>query len=154
MARGLAPTQAARWHRAALLHDALRDAGAAELSRYTPQGDWPAALWHGPAAAAAAERHGESDRGVLDAVRYHSVGFADWDDVGRALYLADYLEPGREFDRTGRAALAARVPGEFALVLTEVAAQRVAGLLDAHQPVRKETFDFWNRLAGDATSSS
>ena len=68
-------------------------------------------LRHGPASAARAEAEGEIDRGVLDAVRYHSVGLAEWDMVGRMLYCADYLEPGREFDRERRAELAERLPG-------------------------------------------
>src|SRR5918996_1420955 len=87
-----------RWLKAGYLHDALRDASLAD------------ALAHGPAAAERAAAEGETDRGVLDALRYHTVGYAGWDDVGRMLYLADYLEPGREFDRVGRAAMARRVP--------------------------------------------
>lgn len=153
-ARRVAPAEAQRWHRAALLHDALKDANDDELARWTPRGDWPRALWHGPAAAAAAARHGESDAGVLDAVRYHSVGFAGWDDAGRILYLADYLEPGRDRDPAGNAALAARVPAEMEQVLFEVAGARIGHLRAAGRTLGKETQDFWNRLVRDASSSS
>src|SRR5919197_417291 len=83
----------ARWLRAAWLHDALRDAPAVDE------------LAHGPMAADRAAQDGERDRGVLDAVRYHSLGYAEWDDVGKMLYLADYLEPGRPFDRERRGEL-------------------------------------------------
>ena len=72
-----------RWARAGWLHDALRDA---------PLGD---PLAHGPLAAARAATDGETDRGVLDAIRYHTIGFAGWDAVGKMLYLADFLEIGR-----------------------------------------------------------
>src|SRR5437773_1618388 len=89
-------TERARWLKAAWLHDALRDAPAANE------------LAHGPMAAERAAREGETDRGVLDAVRYHSIGYASWENVGKMLYLADYLEPGRPFDQPRRAALAAR----------------------------------------------
>ena len=92
----------ARWVSAAWLHDALRDAPAANE------------LAHGPLAAERAAHDGLTDQGVLDAVRYHSLGFAQWDDVGRMLYLADYLEPGRAFDQELRRSLAARVPQERA----------------------------------------
>ena len=78
-------TERARWLRAARLHDALRDAPLTTK------------LAHGPAAADRAAREGETDRGVLDAVRYHTVGYVGWDDVGRMLYLADFLDPGRTF---------------------------------------------------------
>src|SRR6266536_435417 len=62
---------------AAWLHDALRDAPAADE------------LAHGPMAAERAAHDGETDQGLLDAGRYHSRGVAGWDAVGRMLYLAD-----------------------------------------------------------------
>src|SRR5947199_10138951 len=126
----------ARWLKAAWLHDALRDAPAANE------------LAHGPMAAERAAREGETDRGVLDAVRYHSLGYAGWDDVGRMLYLADYLEPGRAFDRELRASLAARVPHDCDAVLQQVAARRIGRVIDSRWPLVRETVDFWNSLVG------
>ena len=67
-------------------------------------------LRHGPASAARAKAEGEVDRGVLDAVRYHSIGLAEWDMVGRALYCGDYLEPGRTSGKGARAELAGDFP--------------------------------------------
>ena len=130
----VAPAERERWLRAAWLHDALRDAPAADE------------LAHGPMAADRAARDGEADPGVLDAVRYHSLGSARWDDVGRMLYLADYLEPGREFDRPERAALAARAPRERDAVLIEVARRRITRALGAGWPLPRETVEFWNSL--------
>ncbi len=151
--RGVGPAEAARWRRAALLHDALKDADPVEWARWTPQGDWPRALWHGPAAAAAAERHGESDAGVLDAIRYHSVGWAGWDETGRVVYLADYLEPGRAAERERRDAWIARAAREGTAVLREVAAHRLAGGLARGLPIRRDTWEFWNSLAALGSSS-
>jgi len=135
-AMGVPDAERARWVRAAYLHDALRDAPL--------DGE----LAHGPAAADRAAAEGERDGGVLDAVRYHSDGHAAWDDVGRMLYLADYLEPGRAFDRDGRCALAARVPAERDAVLREVARRRITWTLASGWPLPQETTDFWNSLAG------
>ena len=56
-------------------------------------------MLHGPAAAARFEREGETRQGVLDAVRYHTIGYLEWDRTGRALYMADFLEPGRSFSK-------------------------------------------------------
>jgi HD superfamily phosphohydrolase YqeK len=132
----VSPAESARWVRAAWLHDSLRDAPAADE------------LAHGPMAAERAAGDGETDRGVLDAVRFHSLGFAGWDDVGRMLYLADYLEPGRSFDREARRALAARVPAERDAVLLEVAARRIMRVIDCRWPLVPETVGFWNSLVG------
>jgi HD superfamily phosphohydrolase YqeK len=114
---------------------------------HTPQDGWHHKLWHGPAAAAAAARHGETDQGVLSAVRYHSVGYAGWDSVGRALYLADYLEPGRLHDAARRAAWTAQMPGGMADVLREMAAHRIGSLIATGKPLIRETWEFWNHLA-------
>ena len=153
-ARNVGGAEAARWHRAAILHDALRDAPPEVLGRYAPKGDWPASLWHGPAAAAAAAKHGEQDAGVLDAIRYHSVGWADWDSAGRMLFLADYLEPGRTHLRKERALLAARVSAEPEAVLRDVVRLRMTWLLERSRPIRMETWELWNRLAAGDSSSS
>lgn len=126
----------ARWLTAAWLHDALRDAPAADE------------LAHGPLAADRAAHDGVTDQGVIDAVRYHSLGFARWDDVGRMLYLADYLEPERPFDQELRRSLAARVPQERDAILKQVAARRIARVIDAGWPLPRETVDFWNALIG------
>lgn len=152
--RGVGTSEAERWGRAARLHDALRDAPTEVLARYAPQGSWPASLWHGPAAAAAAERGGETDRGVLDAVRYHSVGYTAWDDAGRMLFLADHLEPGRQPERPARDALAALVRRDPGAALCAVVARRMMWLLHEGTPIRKETWELWNSLvAGDSSSA-
>ena len=134
-AMGVDRAERARWARAAWLHDALRDA---------PGGD---ELAHGPAAAARAAAEGETDAGVLEAVRHHSVGWARWDAVGRMLYLADYLEPGRRHDADKRRALAARVPADPVGVLREVARRRIERSLRSGWALRPETVGFWNSLA-------
>ncbi len=124
----------ARWLRAGWLHDAVRDAPDAS------------GLKHGPRAAERAAQDGETDRGVLDAVRFHSLGYAGWDAVGRMLYLADYREPGRPFDQEWRRARAARVPTERDRALHEVAARRIERVIESRWPLARETVDFWNAL--------
>ena len=133
-ARRAPNAERARWLTAGWLHDALRDAPAANE------------LAHGSMAAERAAREGETDRGVLDAVRYHSLGHAGWDDVGKMLYLADYLEPGRTFERELRASLAAQVPQDRDGVLQQVAAHRIARVIDGRWPLVRDTVDFWNSL--------
>jgi len=140
----------ARVLRAVTLHDALRDAPLVQLTTLS-RIDWHTPeLLHGPAAAERARQDGEQDRGVLDAVCYHTVGWAGWDQPGRVLYLADYLEPGRTFDRAGRAALAKRVIDDMPGALQAVAQARIAWVTASGWPLLKETVEFWNALvAGD-----
>jgi HD superfamily phosphohydrolase YqeK len=149
-ASGVPSGERDRWLRAAYLHDALRDADRGLLARLAPDAWGVPALRHGPAAARKAREEGETDGGVLDAVYYHSVGYVGWDRVGRMLYLADYLEPGRAFQQTERQSLAARVPGEADAVLAEVAAARLRWDIAKGRPLITESVEFWNALVARA----
>jgi len=133
-AMGVPDVERARWLRAAWLHDALRDE------------DRSNALAHGARAAARAAKDGEPDQGVLDAVRYHSVGYAHWDEAGRMLYLADFLEPVRTLDPADRTALVARVPRERDAVLQEIARRRIEWVLRSGWELAPATVAFWNSL--------
>jgi HD superfamily phosphohydrolase YqeK len=142
----VSPTERGRWLRAVWLHDALRDAKPETLDRWARDTAGPCELRHGPASAARAEADGETDRGILDAVRYHSIGHPGWDMVGRVLYCADYLEPGRTFKPAWRAELAARFPDDPAAVLRAVAADRLTHLVGSGWPIPECTVRFWNSV--------
>ncbi len=151
---GMPDNERHRWLRAVWLHDALRDAAEEELKRWAPSTPGPSELRHGPASAARAKSEGETDRGVLDAVRYHSIGLAEWDMVGRMLYCADYLEPGRKHEREWRAELAARLPSQPALVLRQVARARVGHMVSSGRVLLEPTVRFWNSLVAEPSVSS
>jgi 2-amino-4-hydroxy-6-hydroxymethyldihydropteridine diphosphokinase len=143
---GVPDSERNRWLRAVWLHDALRDASPEELERWAPSATGPVGLRHGPASAARAKAEGETDRGVLDAVRYHSMGLAEWDMVGRALYCADYLEPGRAHASAERAELARRFAADPGSVVREVARARIGHAVASGWPLPDPTVRFWNSL--------
>jgi HD superfamily phosphohydrolase YqeK len=142
----------ARWLRAAAVHDAVKDAPAEFLREVAPDAWDSDELRHGPAAAILAARDGEQDRGVLDAVRYHSVGYAGWDRVGRMLYVADYVEPGRRGRRKRRDEWIRRVTSEPRVVLCEVAQERIERTRKSGRVILPETRDFWDTLECDVPS--
>jgi HD superfamily phosphohydrolase YqeK len=150
---GVPDSERNRWLRAVWLHDALRDAAETVLEKWAAGTPGPPELRHGPASAAHAKAEGETDRGVLDAVRYHSLGLAEWDMVGRVLYCADYLEPGREFQQAERAQLAERMPDDPGGVLREVARSRLTHIVQTGWPILEPTVRFWNSLVATGASS-
>lgn len=150
---GVPDSERNRWLRAVWLHDALRDAPPEELEQWATTTPGPPELRHGPASSARAKAEGEADRGVLDAVRYHSLGLAEWDMVGRILYCADYLEPGRPFERKRRVDLAERLPDDPDGVLREVACSRLIHIVRSGWPILDPTLRFWNSLVAPGAVS-
>jgi 2-amino-4-hydroxy-6-hydroxymethyldihydropteridine diphosphokinase len=139
-----------RWTALGFLHDALKCAPEAELRDLVPPGsrDLPGPVLHGPAAAERLRRDGVEDESLLLAVAYHTLGHRRLDRPGRALYAADFLEPGRNLKNEWRAALRERMPHEMDAVVREIVRARVAHLLLQDRPVRPETMGLWNNLAG------
>ena len=125
-AMGLDPDEKQCWIDAGRYHDALRDAPVEELRALAGSAVAEAELLHGPAVASKLERDGEARRDLLDAIRYHSIGWKDWDRVGKALYMADYLEPGRTFEPERRERLRQMVATDFEGTFREVVRGRMA----------------------------
>lgn len=132
------------WLDAGVFHDALKDASDEELNALVGDVAYEPQMIHGPAAAAYLERNGERRQSVLDAVRYHTVGYLDWDRTGRALYMADFLEPGRKFSQRDRAFLAAQVPHDFDGVFRQVVRARLEWSLHEGYLLFPETVELWN----------
>jgi predicted HD superfamily hydrolase involved in NAD metabolism len=99
---------------AGLIHDRSKELPPArieeELGRQGIQipvedRDYPA-IWHGLHAAAWLRRDSGWDAGpeleaLAEAVEHHSTGDSGLGPLGRLLFVADYLEPGRHFDGIG-----------------------------------------------------
>ncbi len=133
-------------HDAGRLHDALRDAPESLLRELSGDADSPTELLHGPAAAAMLAREGEARAELLDAVRWHTLGSAAWGRVGQALYMADFLEPGRKFAVSDRAFLAAHVRHDFDGVFRQVVRMRLQWSLGEGLELYAPTVALWNAV--------
>lgn len=142
----LGKPEAAAWRDAGSWHDALRDASVRELRELVPDLNMPVRVLHGPAAAARLEDDGETRIDVLEAIRWHTLGHPEWTRTGQALYMADFLEPGRRFGEERRAELSREVPKDFAGVLREVVRWRLRRSVERGRPVHPLTLQFWERL--------
>jgi 2-amino-4-hydroxy-6-hydroxymethyldihydropteridine diphosphokinase len=141
---GVGADERSAWIDAGRFHDALKDAPVDELRALVGPAPYEPQMLHGPAAAALLERLGETRRGMLDAVRYHTIGYLQWDRTGRALYMADFLEPGRSFAKADRAFLASHVPYDFDGVFRQVVRARLEWSLHEGHSLFPETVTLWN----------
>ena len=101
----------ARARLAALLHDAARETEPGEFVRLAGEWGVPVGelerqapkLLHGPVAAELARRElGVEDEEVLEAVRAHTVGRAGMGALALVLYVADKIEPARDYPSVRR----------------------------------------------------
>lgn len=143
---GVPEDEASRWRSAGLLHDALRDAPEPMLRALTGDGERVVEVLHGPAAAVRAEQDGERRQEVLDAVRFHTTGSPTWQQTGKALYLADFLEPGRQFLVSERAFIADQVARDFDGAFRQGARLRIEWSLSQGDELFPETVALWNAV--------
>lgn len=142
----LGPAESQAWHDVGRWHDALRDADETELRALTRDATSPTGILHGPAAATRLESEGERRAPVLLAIRYHTVGHSGWDRTGRALFMADFLEPGRDFMRADRAFLAAHVQRDFDGVFRQLVRMRLEWTLQEGKALFPESVALWNSV--------
>lgn len=138
--------EARAWHDVGAWHDALRDADEGTLRELTSDATRPFGMLHGPGAALRLGRDGETREDVLDAIRWHTVGSIGWSRVGRALYMADFLEPGRNFMQADRAFLASQVPHAFDAVFRQVVRMRIEWVVREGKGLAPETVTLWNAI--------
>ncbi|MDE2762798.1 MAG: hypothetical protein OXQ94_18215 [Gemmatimonadota bacterium] len=173
---GLGKRDVVRWAAAGYLHDALRDASPSELGSLPgmdaakprsptqvagsgaggasgkpvppdlPLRRLPPNARHGPAAAILLRREGVDDPELLHAIRWHTLGSADFGLLGRALYAADFLEPGRRPRKEWREGLRSRAPDELENVLIEIVTSRIDYLSRAGRAVHSRTAGFRESL--------
>jgi len=142
----LSSDETTAWIDAGRWHDALRDADEAMLRALTGDHTRPFGMLHGLAAALRLAAEGETRVEILDAIRWHTVGNASWSRVGRALYMADFLEPGRSFMRADRQFLADLVPQSFDTVFRQVVRLRLEWAVREGKGLEMETVALWNSV--------
>ncbi|WP_419164324.1 HD domain-containing protein [Candidatus Palauibacter sp.] len=136
-----------RWRAAGLLHDALKDESPETLGpEVEDAGAWSGSLLHGPACANRLRAAGVEDASLLRAIAFHTTGHADFRALGRALYMADYLEPGRTGLARERADWRRRMPSDGCAVLGEVATAKIGNLLHRGIPISPVTAGFWRAV--------
>jgi predicted HD superfamily hydrolase involved in NAD metabolism len=93
---------------AALFHDLFRGVGKEELNEYVGRLGLASAyldnpdLAHGKIAACVMEREFYvADRDIINAVSFHTTGRADMSRLEKILYLADAIEPNRDYPGAG-----------------------------------------------------
>jgi predicted HD superfamily hydrolase involved in NAD metabolism len=101
------------------------------------------ALMHGPVGAAVAKRiFGIDDPEILSAIECHTTGKKDMDLLDKIIYLADYIEPNRDFPEVEQLRCAAMEDLDRAVLMA--LRRTIKYVLDTDRFLHPRTVDAWN----------
>ncbi|WP_374718129.1 bis(5'-nucleosyl)-tetraphosphatase (symmetrical) YqeK [Neobacillus sp.] len=137
---------------AAIFHDYAKFRPKEEMREIIKSHSFPkdlleynAELWHAPVGAYLVEKEaGITDKEVLDAIRYHTSGRPGMTLLEKIIYLADYIEPGRQFPGVDEVRELAKESLDRALIKS--VQNTINFLMKKNQRVYPETFHMYNDL--------
>lgn len=102
-------------------------------------------LWHAPVGAYLAEKEaGITDPEILNAIRFHTSGRPGMTLLEKIVYLADYIEPGRQFPGVDEVRELAQTDLNSALI--KAIQNTILFLMKKGQTVYPDTFYTYNDL--------
>lgn len=142
---------------AAIFHDYAKFRPKAEMKAIIIAEGYPedllqynAELWHAPVGAFLVQKEaGITDQEILDAIRYHTSGRPGMSLLEKIIYLADYIEPGRNFPGVDEVRAIAKDNLEEALI--KAVQNTILFLMKKNQPVYPESFQTYNDLVKKKT---
>lgn len=102
-------------------------------------------LWHAPVGAYLVEKEvGITDKDVLEAIKCHTSGKINMSKLDKVLYVADYIEPSRDFPGVEEV----RESAEESLDIAVIKAMKntISYLLQRNQPIYPDTFHAYNDM--------
>lgn len=138
---------------AGLVHDCAKDMSLEDMQKVAEEGHFAIdphmhdskAILHGPAGAVLAKKiYGIKDEDVLSAIYYHTTGAANMTVLQKIIFLADYIEPSRDFPGVDKIRKAA----EKSLYKGMITAYKstISHLLDQKAYIYPLTLEGWNYL--------
>lgn len=138
---------------AGLVHDCAKDLSLEEMQHLAEEGDFDCddymfhsrALLHGPAGSVLARRiYNINDQDILSAIYYHTTGNPNMTLLEKIIFLADYIEPSRDFPGVEEI----RQASERSLDEAMICAYRstISHLLDQEAYIYPLTLAGWNAL--------
>ncbi|WP_246940551.1 bis(5'-nucleosyl)-tetraphosphatase (symmetrical) YqeK [Bacillus pinisoli] len=102
-------------------------------------------LWHAPVGAYLVEKEvGISDLDILNAIKYHTSGRTNMTLLEKIIYLADYIEPGRNFPGVEEVREIASTDLDLAVIYA--LRNTIQFLLKKQQTIYPDTFNTYNAM--------
>ncbi|MCD5001006.1 bis(5'-nucleosyl)-tetraphosphatase (symmetrical) YqeK [Enterococcus saccharolyticus] len=105
---------------------------------------WGNEIWHGLVGANLVQRElGIDDEEILQAMRVHTTGAAEMSLLDKIIYVADYIEPGRNFPGVEQARELAIVDLDAAVAYETK--HTLAYLVEKEVPIYPKTLETYNK---------
>ncbi|WP_040980277.1 bis(5'-nucleosyl)-tetraphosphatase (symmetrical) YqeK [Oceanobacillus jeddahense] len=102
-------------------------------------------LWHGPVASLRIEeKYGITNQEIKDAIFFHTTGRSNMTKLDKIIFLADYIEPGRDFPGLDEVRDVAKIDLTKACYLA--ARNTVCYLMEKNRTVYPDSFHAYNDL--------
>ncbi|MRH43056.1 HD domain-containing protein [Aquibacillus halophilus] len=137
---------------AAIFHDYAKNRNKDELRQWIVKESLPQhllsyhhELWHGPVGAILVKKElGIDNEAVLSAIRWHTTGKAGMSLLDKIVFLADYIEPGRQFPGVEEVRTVA--DNDLNLGCWLASRNTISFLMSKNQPIYPDTFHAYNDL--------
>ncbi len=138
---------------AGLSHDICKNSGDTELVKITEEDGLGIDevekkrlnLLHGRASAIILKnKFGIKDQSVLNAVAFHTFGYEDIDALGKIIFIADKIEPGREPETEKFRNLAGKI--SLNELMLKVIDDRSAYILKKNGSIHENTKKMYNKI--------
>ncbi|WP_018931526.1 bis(5'-nucleosyl)-tetraphosphatase (symmetrical) YqeK [Gracilibacillus lacisalsi] len=139
---------------AAIFHDYAKYRHPEEMKRWIieeklPQDllDYHQELWHGPVGSKMIEREvGICDPEIQSAIYWHTTGKRYMSRMDQVIFIADYIEPGRDFP--GVDEVRNIVFDDIDQACWMAARNTISFLMSKNQPIYPDTFQLYNEKIG------
>ncbi|MEI4282754.1 bis(5'-nucleosyl)-tetraphosphatase (symmetrical) YqeK [Tetragenococcus halophilus] len=136
---------------AALTHDYAKERPDSEFKQIIRDYDydldllnWNNAIWHGLVGAQFVEKElGITDESILQAIRLHTTGASQMSLLDKIIYVADYIEAGRDIPGVEKARAIAKKDLDEAVAYETK--HTLAHLIDINAPIYPKTIETYNR---------
>lgn len=143
---------------AGLLHDCARELSNEQILDACAKNNIPVdsickmdpKLLHGPVGTVVAkEEYGIEDEEILSAIYCHTTGGKDMSMLDKIIFLADYIEPGRDFSGVDKVRQAVYEGLDKGMVVSLVSI--IKHLLKKRGLIQADTIDTWNCIINSYT---
>lgn len=142
---------------AALVHDYAKECSdevfleAIDTYQLDPElKQWTNEIWHGIVGAELIRRDLKiEDEAVLEAVRVHTTGAKEMSPLSQVLYVADYIEPNRQFPGVNEARELAKQ--ELTAAVAYETKHTLAFLIQKEVPIYPKTIETYNSWVAKRT---